>query len=164
MSILNNFRCAQGSSIRTATAIEGCLKGTHEPILDEIELRTRDFNKSPVYWLNGLAGKGKNSIAQTIVKRMFSDGQLGASSPRETSRIGETSSLYSLPSPSSLHAGTPSFDQSLSCWCADISTVIVIDALGECKDEKLQRQGTCLDDIVRPPVERVGGIYLKGIM
>lgn len=34
---------------------------------------------SPVYWLNGLAGTGKSTIAQTIAERLFADGKLGAS-------------------------------------------------------------------------------------
>ena len=47
--------------------------------MDEIELWTRDFDKPPVYWLNGLAGTGKSTIAQTIAERTFADGRLGAS-------------------------------------------------------------------------------------
>ena len=47
--------------------------------MDEIELWTRDFDKPPIYWLNGLAGTGKSTIAQTIAERTFADGRLGAS-------------------------------------------------------------------------------------
>jgi len=57
----------------------GCLKGTREAVLDEIECWTRDFSRQPIYWLNGLAGTGKSTIAQTIAERMFADGQLGGS-------------------------------------------------------------------------------------
>ena len=32
-----------------------------------------------MYWLNGLAGTGKSTIAQTVAQRTFADGQLGAS-------------------------------------------------------------------------------------
>ena len=32
-------------------------------------------SKFPVYWLNGLAGTGKSTIAQTIAERMFADGR-----------------------------------------------------------------------------------------
>jgi len=46
--------------------------------LEEIELWTRDFTRPPIYWLNGLAGTGKSTIAQTIAEREFADGQLGA--------------------------------------------------------------------------------------
>ena len=56
-----------------------CLEGTRGTTLDEIELWTRDFDKPPVYWLNGLAGTGKTTIAQTMAERVFADGKLGAS-------------------------------------------------------------------------------------
>jgi hypothetical protein len=58
---------------------KGCLKGTREAILEEIELWANGPNKLPVYWLNGFAGTGKSTIAQTVAERTFADGQLGAS-------------------------------------------------------------------------------------
>ena len=58
---------------------QGCLQGTREEILDEIELWTLVPHSPPVYWLNGLAGMGKTSIALTVAKRAFAGGQLGAS-------------------------------------------------------------------------------------
>jgi len=58
---------------------QGCLKGTRTAVLDEIESWSKDFNLSPVYWLNGLAGTGKSTIAQTVAERVFADGRLGAS-------------------------------------------------------------------------------------
>ena len=75
---LNNFRCAHQAEYRHGDR-NGCLKGTRSAVLDEIELWTRDFYKPPVYWLNGLAGTGKTTIAQTIAERMSAEGQLGAS-------------------------------------------------------------------------------------
>ncbi|KAF9642581.1 hypothetical protein BDM02DRAFT_3132989 [Thelephora ganbajun] len=77
-SILNNFRCAQGAEYRHGNC-RGCLKGTRTAVLNEIEHWARDFDKPHVYWLNGLAGTGKSTIAQTIAERIFADGQLGAS-------------------------------------------------------------------------------------
>ncbi|KAF9644487.1 hypothetical protein BDM02DRAFT_3102845 [Thelephora ganbajun] len=77
-SVLNNIRCAQGAEYRHGDR-RGCLKGTRTAVLDQIELWTRDFDKPHVYWLNGLAGTGKSTIAQTIAERTFADGQLGAS-------------------------------------------------------------------------------------
>jgi hypothetical protein len=58
---------------------KGCLRSTRETVLNEIESWTKDFNESPVFWLNGLAGTGKSTIAQTVSERIFADGLLGAS-------------------------------------------------------------------------------------
>jgi len=55
------------------------MKGTRGAVLDEIELWTENFDRPPVYWLNGLAGTGKSTIARTIAERTFASGQLGAS-------------------------------------------------------------------------------------
>ena len=73
-SILNNFRRAKGAEFRQDER-KGCLKGTRRAVLDTIEFWTRDPSKSPVYWLNGLAGTGKSTIAKTIAERLFGDGQ-----------------------------------------------------------------------------------------
>jgi hypothetical protein len=78
MLILNNFCCANGAEFQHGEQ-KGCLKGTRGAILSCIELWARDPNKSPVCWLNGLAGTGKSTIAKTIAERLFVDGQLGAS-------------------------------------------------------------------------------------
>ena len=59
-------------------ATEVVSKG-HERQLSEIESRAKDFNQSPVFWLNGLAGTGKSTITPTVSERMFADGKLGAS-------------------------------------------------------------------------------------
>ncbi|KAF9644058.1 hypothetical protein BDM02DRAFT_3217962 [Thelephora ganbajun] len=78
VSVLNNFRCAQGAEYRHGERT-GCLKGTRTAVLDGIELWTCDFTEPPVYWLNGLARTGKSTITQTIAERIFADGRLGAS-------------------------------------------------------------------------------------
>ena len=57
----------------------GCLRGTRETVLNEIKSWAKDFSKSPVFWLNGLAGTGKSTIAQTVAEHVFADGLLGAS-------------------------------------------------------------------------------------
>ena len=77
-AILNNIRYAQKAEYRHGNR-DRCLKGTRIAILDKIELWTYDFHKPPVYWLNGLAGTGKSTIARTIAERTFADGPLGAS-------------------------------------------------------------------------------------
>ena len=130
-------------------------------MLDEIEHWTEDFDRSPVFWLNGLAGTGKSTIAQTTAERLFADGRLGASF--FCSRGVEDRSNLQLIFPTlafQLAQQYPEFRSSLipllqsnpdvvheslqdqiqkflvePLRSANISTVIVIDALDECEDE-----------------------------
>ena len=76
--MLNGLRYARQAEYQHGNRT-GCLKGTRSAVLDEIELWTCDFDRPPVYWLNGLTGTGKSTIAQTIAERIFADGRLGAS-------------------------------------------------------------------------------------
>ena len=78
MAVLNGFRHAHGAEYLHGNR-KGCLKGTRRAVLDKIEFWTRDSNQPSVYWLNGLAGTGKSTIAQTIAERTFADGRLGGS-------------------------------------------------------------------------------------
>jgi hypothetical protein len=77
-AVLDNFRQAQQAEYRHFNH-NGCLKGTRSAVLDEIELWASEPSQPPVYWLNGLAGTGKSTIARTIAERLFADGRLGAS-------------------------------------------------------------------------------------
>jgi len=143
---------------------QGCLTGTREAILDEIESWAKDFDMSPVYWLNGLAGTGKSTIAQTIAERLFADGQLGASffcscdfkDHGDLHLIFPTLSFqlaYRYPNFRSalipLLQSTPDIGHESLCSQmeklivtplkeGEISTVIVIDALDECTDNEPQ--------------------------
>jgi hypothetical protein len=158
--VLNGCRRTRGAEHRHESR-SGCLEGTRESVLDEIEKWTKDFDKSPVFWLNGLAGTGKSTIAQTIAGRVFADGRLGASF--FCSRGIEDRSNLQLIFPTlafQLAQKYPTFRSSLipllqsnpdvvheslqdqmqkflvePLRSADISTVIVIDALDECRDE-----------------------------
>ena len=76
--MLDKCRPAQGAEYLQGHR-RGCLKGTRETVLDEIESWAKDPEQSPVFWLNGLAGTGKSTIAQTASERIFANGQLGAS-------------------------------------------------------------------------------------
>jgi len=140
----------------------GCLKGTRRDIQDKIRLWKRDFDKPPIYWLNGPAGTGKSTIAQTIAESIFSDGQLGASffcsrdfedrrnlkfifptlAVQLARRHAEFRSIF-VPlvqsNPGVVHESL--YDQMdklivQPLMKSGISTVIVIDALDECKDEE----------------------------
>jgi hypothetical protein len=56
-----------------------CLKGTRRDVLLQIEQWLMDKKDQRVFWLNGLAGTGKSTIAQTFSEISFADGMLGAS-------------------------------------------------------------------------------------
>ena len=57
---------------------QGCLKGTRQDVLFQLEQWSRDEQDKQVFWLNGLAGTGKSTIAQTFAEMCFADGKLGA--------------------------------------------------------------------------------------
>ena len=58
---------------------QGCTKGTRRDILAQLECWLNDEEDKRVFWLNGLAGTGKSTIAQTFAEMSFADGKLGAS-------------------------------------------------------------------------------------
>ena len=132
--------------------------------MDEIESWSKDFKMSPVYWLNGLAGTGKSTIAQTIAEHVFADGRLGASffcsrdfadrrdlhyifptlAFQLAHRYPEFRSIF-IPllqsNPDIIHESLYNQMDTLIVGplsSSDISTVVVIDALDECGDEDPQ--------------------------
>ena len=159
--VLNNCRRAPGAGYQHGDR-KGCLRGTRETVLNEIDLWTRDPSKSPVFWLNGLAGTGKSTIAQTVSERTFADGLLGASffCSRD---FGDRSDLHFVfptlafqlahkypkfrsilipllqSNPDVTHESLNNQMEKLvvePLRSAGVSTVIVIDALDECKDDE----------------------------
>ena len=58
---------------------QGCLRGTRKEVLQVIEHWLMGGHGQRIFWLNGLAGTGKSTIAQTIAQTSFADGKLGAS-------------------------------------------------------------------------------------
>ena len=131
-------------------------------MLTEIESWAKDFDQSQIFWLNGLAGTGKSTIAQTIAERLFAERLLGASF--FCSRDSEDRSNLQLIFPtiafqlarkypdfrshfvSLLRTNPDVVHESLYSQMekfiakplreARISTVVVIDALDECKDDE----------------------------
>ncbi|KAF9649300.1 hypothetical protein BDM02DRAFT_3166836 [Thelephora ganbajun] len=163
LSVLNSCRRAHGVGHQHGDR-KGCLRGTRETVLNEIESWARDFEKPPVFWLNGLAGTGKSTIAKTVSEWVFADGKLGASF--FCSRDFEDRSNLHLIFPTlafQLAHKYPTFRSVLipllrsnpdivhepltnqmrelivgPLKSADVWTVIVIDALDECGDEEPQ--------------------------
>ncbi|XP_014560916.1 hypothetical protein COCVIDRAFT_22904 [Bipolaris victoriae FI3] len=56
-----------------------CLPNTRTQLLDEIVTWANDKNSKCIFWLSGMAGTGKSTIARTIAQSFASNGQLGAS-------------------------------------------------------------------------------------
>jgi len=158
--VLNHCRCAKGAGYQHGDR-QGCLTGTRENVLNKIECWTEDFDKSPVFWLNGLAGTGKSTIAQTIAERAFANGCLGASFfcsrgfedrsnlksvfPTLAFQLAQRYSSFRSSLIPLLQSNPDIIYESLQdqmnkllvepLQSACLSTVIVIDALDECNDE-----------------------------
>jgi len=141
---------------------QGCLKGTREGVLKDIGDWFTSDQDQRVFWLNGLAGTGKSTIAQTFAETTFADGKLGASF--FCSRDFEDRSNLQVIFPTlafQLACQYPAFRKELLRvlkGCPDarheslclqmekllvgplratgIPTLIIIDALDECKDKE----------------------------
>ena len=141
---------------------EGCLRGTREDVLGDIEDWFTSGQGQHVFWLNGLAGTGKSTIAQTFADTTFMDGKLGASF--FCSRDFEDRSNLQKIFPTlafQLACRYPYFREELlrvlkshpdaghQSLCSQMenllvgplratqtTTLIIIDALDECKDEE----------------------------
>ena len=56
-----------------------CLPGTRESVLKDLVLWAKNLQDRNVFWLNGLAGTGKSTIAQSFSEAIAKKGLLGAS-------------------------------------------------------------------------------------
>ena len=163
LSVLNSCRRAEMAGFRHGDR-QSCLKGTRTAVLDGIESWSQDFTASPVYWLNGLAGTGKSTIAQTIAERTFADGKLGASFFCSRDFKDRSDLRYIFPTLAfQIAHGYPEFRSSLvrllrsnpevineslyyqmetlivePLSSSTVFIIIIIDALDECTDEDPQ--------------------------
>ena len=159
--MLNSYRRVNGAGHQHGNR-NGCLEGTREGVLEEIERWAEDPEKSPVFWLNGLAGTGKTTIAQTVSERVFAKGRLGASffcsrdfEDRSDLRFIFPTLAFQLAykypdfrshfvsllrtNPDVVHESLYNQMEKLIAAplrTTGVSTVIVIDALDECKDDE----------------------------
>jgi len=141
---------------------QGCMSGTRTDVLLWIENWLTAKQSKQVLWLNGLAGTGKSTIAQTFTETSFLDGKLGASF--FCSRGSEDRSSLKTIFPTIAHQlayrclalrqellkvmeGNPNAVQNnldiqmqelivRPLKTANIQTLIIIDALDECKDDE----------------------------
>jgi hypothetical protein len=56
-----------------------CLPNTRTELLDDITTWAQNKDGKPIFWLSGMAGTGKSTIARTVAQSFASCGQLGAS-------------------------------------------------------------------------------------
>ncbi|KAJ3491271.1 hypothetical protein NLG97_g5627 [Lecanicillium saksenae] len=78
--VLSGLRIAEGASYDSQAQEHSpyCLPDTRVGILQEITAWAQDATSEPIFWLRGMAGTGKSTIARTIAKAFDADGQLGA--------------------------------------------------------------------------------------
>jgi len=155
------MRHTDGAGYRSGNR-RGCLGGTRSDVLLQLERWLKDKQDRPMFWLNGVAGTGKTTIAQTFAEISFADGKLGASF--FCSRDFEDRSNLQAIFPTLAHQLAyryPQFREKLlrvlrsnpdvgrESLCSQmeriivgpleatrIRTLIIIDALDECKDEE----------------------------
>jgi len=141
---------------------QGCLRGTRTDVLLQLERWLGDEQDHRVFWLNGLAGTGKSTIAQTFAEISFADGKLGASFFCSRDSEGRSNLQAIFPTLAFQLAyqyflfrqqliqvlkATPNIGQETLCSqmesiivyplkATGIQTLLIIDALDECKDEE----------------------------
>ncbi|EDR01296.1 uncharacterized protein LACBIDRAFT_312217 [Laccaria bicolor S238N-H82] len=57
----------------------GCMQGTRVKVLEELDIWASDANSSRVYWMVGMAGIGKSTIAHTFCENLEAKNILGGS-------------------------------------------------------------------------------------
>ena len=140
----------------------GCLRGTRGDVFLQLEQWLKDEQDRCVFWLNGLAGTGKSTIAQTFAEICFADGSLGASffCSRDFDNRNNLRAIfptlafqlaYRYPRfrdellellKTNPDVGQESLNSQMEKLIVDpfeatqIQTLIIVDALDECKDEK----------------------------
>ena len=161
--ILDNLCCVEEAAFdRGGTGKpDGCHPGTSVTTLGQAEAWTRDVDNYPFFLLQGPAGTGKTAVAQTFSQRMCNDHCLGASfffsrynkDRRDPSRVFSTlavqvahtypafhEELVKMADSPGISYQTPHDQMELLLvqpfQKSGISTIIIIDAIGKCKESK----------------------------
>lgn len=157
--VLNGMQRARGAGYEHMDR-SGCLKGTRVALLNEVDEWAEDSAGPRIFWLNGLVGTGKSTIAQTVAERCFARGKLGASFfcshhlthddpniifptlafqlAQKYTNVRSTLVHHLRLNPEIEYESLKSQAEKLitePLQSADVATVIVIDGLDECKGE-----------------------------
>ena len=138
------------------------MRGTRRGVLLQLENWLNSTQSRPVLWLNGLAGTGKSTIAQTFAEMSFADGRLGASFfclwnndsrsnlqaifPTLAFQLAQKYPLFQRELSPVLKASPNIEQETLHAQMeklivhpfekTQIQTLIIVDALDECQDEQ----------------------------
>jgi len=138
------------------------MAGTRRDVLFQLDNWSNDEQDKRVFWLNGLAGTGKSTIAQTFAEASFADGKLGASffcsryfDDRSNLRFIFPTLAFQLAHRYPrfreellvILTSSPDVERETLCsqmeklivgpfQATEIQTLIIIDALDECRDEE----------------------------
>ncbi|KAJ3497469.1 hypothetical protein NLG97_g1868 [Lecanicillium saksenae] len=79
--VLDRLHIAEGASFDSYAQEHNryCLPNTRVELFKLVEEWAKDVNAESGFWLNGMAGTGKSTIARTVAKLFADTGQLGAS-------------------------------------------------------------------------------------
>ncbi|KAI0797421.1 hypothetical protein BC629DRAFT_1592450 [Irpex lacteus] len=165
---LNNMRPVSEAMFDASDTRTPCLPGTRVDILHTLEGWATDPTASRLYWLNGHAGSGKSTIAQSLAERLFAQGRLGASyfCSRNSQRASDLKTIFAtiafqlaralnersaayrklllktIENQANPDVTTYSLSEQLQRLIlgpmaeSGIETVVIIDALDECVDDK----------------------------
>ncbi|CAE6429655.1 unnamed protein product, partial [Rhizoctonia solani] len=73
------LRAGYNSTLATEINRRMCTKNTRIAVLNALDSWSKDNSAANVYWMNGMAGTGKTTIAATLSDALFKRKQLGAS-------------------------------------------------------------------------------------
>ena len=159
--LLNGMHHSDGARHRSGNR-QGCLRGTRRDVLLQLEDWLENEQGQRIFWLNGLAGTGKSTIAQTFAEVTFAEGKLGASffcsrnfEDRSNIQVIFSTLAFQLayrypafrePLLQVLRAN-PGIGREKLCsqmetlivgpfQAMQVPTLIIIDALDECRDEE----------------------------
>lgn len=143
-----------------------CLEGTRVELLRSLQQWAADWDVLQLHWLNGHAGGGKSTIARSFARLLFSNGDLGASffCSRDSQHRSDVKMIFptiAFQLARSRNDASPEFRAAIvrtlkanpdvaslslqqqlqelilePVTKSGMKTVVIIDALDECKDEE----------------------------